>query len=194
MKLAERKLLINESPFRDVEFLEERQQRRRPHILSFEEEDRLLAAAVPHIRALAVLILETGMRSRREALSLRWNDVDFVNDLIRVRESKTIAGERTIPMSGRCKSEALALAQPRRPGFLCLCIPEHAQPSEAVQGFARKLGEHSEESRNTVFLAVRFAAYPGLKIEPGGSVADIRSTNYRARQYEHLEHLRPCCG
>ena len=30
MKLAERKMLINESPFRDVDFLEERKQRRRP--------------------------------------------------------------------------------------------------------------------------------------------------------------------
>src|SRR5262249_19643546 len=68
MKLAERKRLINESPFRDVDFLEERKQRRRPHILTFEEEDRVLAAAAPHIRALAVIILETGMRSRREAL------------------------------------------------------------------------------------------------------------------------------
>ncbi len=92
MKLAERKMLINESPFRDVEFLEERKQRRRPHILTFEEEDRVLAAAPPHVRALAVLILETGMRSRREALSLLWTDVDFVNDLIHVRESKTRAG------------------------------------------------------------------------------------------------------
>jgi integrase len=107
MKLAERKRLINESPFPEVEFLEERKQRRRPHILTFEEEDRILNAAAPHIRALAVLILETGMRSRREALSLLWIDVDFVNDLIRVRESKTRAGERTIPMSGRCKIELL---------------------------------------------------------------------------------------
>jgi integrase len=65
MKLAERKMLINETPFRDVDFFEERKQRRRPHILTFEEEDRMLAAAAPHIRALAVLILETGMRSRR---------------------------------------------------------------------------------------------------------------------------------
>lgn len=69
--------------------------------------ERLLAAAVPHIRALAVFILETGMRSRREAMSLRWSDVDLVNDTIRVRESKTIAGERTIPMSSRCKGELL---------------------------------------------------------------------------------------
>ena len=106
-KLAERKLLISESPFRDVDFLEEHKQRRRPHILTFEEEDRVLNAAVPHIRALAVLILEMGMRSRREALSLLWSDVDFVSDLIRVRESKTRAGERTIPISDRCKIELL---------------------------------------------------------------------------------------
>ena len=70
MKLAERRMLINESPFRDLEFLEERKQRRHPHILTFEEEDRVLAAASPHIRALAVLILETGKRSNREALAL----------------------------------------------------------------------------------------------------------------------------
>ncbi len=38
------------------------------------------------------------MRSRREGLSLLWTDVDFVHDLIRVRESKTQAGER-IPIS-----------------------------------------------------------------------------------------------
>jgi hypothetical protein len=70
MKLEERKMLTSESPFRDVEFLEERKQGRRPHILTFDEEDRVLAAAMPHIRVLTVLILETGMRSNREALAL----------------------------------------------------------------------------------------------------------------------------
>jgi site-specific recombinase XerD len=40
MKLAERKMLITESPFGDVDFLEERKQRRRPHILTFEEETK----------------------------------------------------------------------------------------------------------------------------------------------------------
>jgi integrase len=68
--------------------------RRRPHILTFEEEDRVLAAAVPHIRALAVLILETGMRSRREALSLLWSDVDLVHDIIRVRGARPLRAHR----------------------------------------------------------------------------------------------------
>jgi|SRR5579871_6371330 len=104
MKLARRKRFIRENPVDDVEFLDEGEERT-PHILNFEEEERLLAAAVPHIRALAVLILETGMRSGREALPLRWSDVDFANDLISVRKSKTKAGVRCIPMSNRCKNE-----------------------------------------------------------------------------------------
>ena len=137
MKLAERKMLINDSPFRDVDFLEERKQRRRPHILTFEEEDRVLAAAAPHIRALAVLILETGMRSRREALSLLWSDVDFVNDLIRVRESKTRAGERTIPISGRCKTELLRWRSLLGPEFSSYVFPNMHDPSKPMKDLRR---------------------------------------------------------
>jgi integrase len=137
MKLAERKLLINESPFRDVDFLEERKQRRRPHILTFEEEDRMLAAALPHIRALAVLILETGMRSRREALSLRWSEVDFANDLIRVPESKTRAGERTIPISDRCKTELLRWRSLLGPEFSSYVFPNTHDPSKPLKDLRR---------------------------------------------------------
>jgi integrase len=137
MKLAERKMLISESPFRDVEFLEERKQRRRPHILTFEEEDRLLAAATPHIRALAVLILETGMRSNREALSLPWSDVDFVNNLIQVRESKTRAGERTIPISARCKTELLRWRSLLGPEFSSYVFPNMHDPSKPLSDVRR---------------------------------------------------------
>ncbi len=137
MKLAERKMLINDSPFRDVEFLEERKLRRRPHILTFEEEDRVLAAAAPHIRALAVLILETGMRSRREALSVLWSDVDLVNDMIRVRESKTRAGERTIPISDRCKTELLRWRSLLGPEFSSYVFPNMHDPSKPLKDLRR---------------------------------------------------------
>jgi integrase len=133
MKLAERKMIVSESPFRDVDFYEERKQRRRPHILTFEEEDRLLATAAPHIRALAVLILETGMRSRREALSLLWSDVDFVNDLIHVRESKTRAGERTIPISARCKIELIRWRGLLGPEFSSYVFPSLRDPSKPLK-------------------------------------------------------------
>jgi integrase len=75
--------------------------------LTFDEEERLLAAAEPHIRVLSVLLVETGMRSKREALMLRWEDIDFFGDQIKIRESKTQAGIRNVPLSERCKAELL---------------------------------------------------------------------------------------
>jgi len=137
MRLAERKMLISESPFRDVEFLEERKQRRRPHILTFDEEDRLLTAAMPNVRALAVLILETGMRSSREAMALSWTDVDFVNDLVKVRESKTQAGERTIPISARCKVELLRWRDLLGPQFSSYVFPNMRDPSKPLKDVRR---------------------------------------------------------
>ena len=106
LRLAERKQLISRSPFMQVEFLKQGNPRP-PHIVTFEEEERILTVAVPYIRVLVVLILETGMRSHREALALKWDAIDFVNDFITVRESKTRAGIRNIPLSGRCKTELL---------------------------------------------------------------------------------------
>lgn len=129
-----------------MEFLEERNQRRRPHILTFEEEDRLLAVAVPHIRALTVLILETGMRSRREALSLLWSDVDFVNDLICVRESKTKAGERTIPISGRCKIELLRWKTLLGSEFSPYVFPNLHAPSKPLTDVRRSWAKALEDA------------------------------------------------
>jgi integrase len=107
LRIAERKRLITASPFREAEMLEERKERRQPHILTFKEEEKLLAVASDHIRVLAVLILDTGLRSGREALSLKWEDVDFEDEAIRIRQSKTLAGIRSVPMSSRCKAELL---------------------------------------------------------------------------------------
>jgi integrase len=107
LRIAERKRFIARSPFVEVEFLEERSKRRKPHIVTFDEEGRILKVAAPHIRTLMVVLLETGLRPNREALVLKWDDVDFANDSIRVRESKTYAGIRNIPLSARCKAELL---------------------------------------------------------------------------------------
>jgi integrase len=117
LKIAERKRLIRSAPFREIEMLEERKERRQPHILTFDEEKRLLAAAADHIQVLAILILETGLRSGREALALKWTDIDFVNESIRVRQSKTLAGQRIVPMSSRCNAELLRWHEKFGPNF-----------------------------------------------------------------------------
>lgn len=51
LRLAERKRFITHSPFVEIGLLEERKQRRGPHIVTFEEAERILAVAAPHIRA-----------------------------------------------------------------------------------------------------------------------------------------------
>jgi integrase len=128
LRLAERKRFIARTPFTEVEFLEERSIRRKPHIATYDEEERFLAVADPHIRALAVLILETGLRSNREALVLKWDDIDFDSDTIRVRESKTAAGIRNVPVSGRCKAELLAWRHRVGPEFSPYVFPNMRNP------------------------------------------------------------------
>src|SRR5262249_33739434 len=101
LRIAERRKFIATNPFGEVEMLEERKEGRQPHILTFQEEAKLLALAPNHIRVLVILILETGLRSGREAIALKWKDVDFVAELIRIRHSKSLAGVRNVPMSKR---------------------------------------------------------------------------------------------
>jgi integrase len=132
LRLAERKRLIPRNPFAAVEPLKQRAPRP-PHIVSFDEEEQILSVAVPHIRVLVVLILETGMRSHREALALRWDAIDFTNDSIRVRESKTRAGIRNIPLSDRCKNELLHWREMTDPKFSQFVFPNMRIPSRPMK-------------------------------------------------------------
>jgi integrase len=43
----------------------------------------------------------------REALPLKWLDIDFDNRVLHVRTSKTAAGERIVPLSPYCESALL---------------------------------------------------------------------------------------
>jgi integrase len=108
LKQAERERCVGRSPFGLGKFRQnESRERRKPYILTWEEQAKLLSVARPRIRMLIVLGTETGMRTG-EMLSLRWrDDVDFLNDTIRVERAKTPSGARIVPMSTFCKSELL---------------------------------------------------------------------------------------
>jgi integrase len=99
---------IAESPFtkRQISFHNEVQERRKPRILTFEEEARLLAACSVLLRTVVVLVLETGLRLQSEALRLRWEDIDFESGILYVRRSKTRRGIRDLFLTPRC-TEAL---------------------------------------------------------------------------------------
>src|SRR6266481_1492602 len=107
LKQAERERYIGRSPFDLGKFFaNEYRDRRKPHILSFGEQEKLLAVAPARIRVLTVLGVETGMRTG-EMKRLRWDDIDLLNSSLRVEKSKSRAGIRSVPLSGFCKSELI---------------------------------------------------------------------------------------
>jgi integrase len=107
LKQAERERYVGRSPFDLGKFRQnESKERRKPHILTWDEQEKLLSVAPLRIRMLTVMGVETGMRTG-EMLALRWHDIDFVNNTVRVERSKTQSGVRSVPISALCKSELL---------------------------------------------------------------------------------------
>jgi integrase len=118
LKRADRERYIARNPFETGEFfLEERKGRRQPHIMTYEEETKLLAVSGPLLRALVILLVETGLRVWKEASPLKWTDFDFSNDTFFVRDSKSPAGRRVVPLSSYCKAELLRWQKLTGPAF-----------------------------------------------------------------------------
>jgi integrase len=132
LNLAARQRLIARNPFAEIEFLEERKSRRRPYILSYEEQGRLMAVATPRLRALIALLTETGLRVGREALVLKWTDIDFATSMVTVRESKSLAGRRSVPLSETCKREVTRWKKLTGPEFSSFVFPNPKNPSKPL--------------------------------------------------------------
>jgi integrase len=91
--------LIAANPLNRLHLIKERRKKR--PVMSLEEEQKLLISAAPHLKAIMIAALDTGMR-RGEILKQRWEDVDFSRRLLFVTQSKTAEGEsREIPLTGR---------------------------------------------------------------------------------------------
>jgi integrase len=153
LKLAARQRLIARTPFEEIEFLEERSSRRQPRILSFEEQIKLEAVAPPLLRSLIVVLTEAGLRVGREALRLRWDDVDLVDGLIHMRDSKTVAGRRIVPMSGHCRATLEEWKRTTGPAF-----------SPFVFGNPNNPTIHLKAVRKTWMRALKLAKLPYFPI------------------------------
>lgn len=134
LKQAERERFIPRSPF-DFNrfFLNESKDRRKPHILTRDEQEKLLALAPPRIRVLTVLGVETGMRTG-EMLGLRWDEIDFLNDTLRIVRSKTQSGIRRVPLSGYCKSELMRWRSLVGPEYSDWVFPTLSSRRHPLQG------------------------------------------------------------
>ncbi|MEW6365197.1 MAG: site-specific integrase [Acidobacteriota bacterium] len=84
----------------------------RERYMSYEEEDRLLAVASPHLREVIQVAVHTGLR-RGELLALKWEDVDLERSFLRVRTSKNDR-PRSVPLDGDVKAVLSAMLSRRR--------------------------------------------------------------------------------
>jgi integrase len=99
---------ISQNPCRKVDSLPENNQRTRH--LSFDEEDRLLAALTgdrEYLRTLLTVAIYAGPR-RGELLKLRWSNVDFLLNAINFTETKTNK-DRSVPMEPTVREALSAL-------------------------------------------------------------------------------------
>lgn len=86
---------------------------RRKRVLSKEEERRLYDAIVPdYLKSMVKIFLYSGLR-RQELFKLTWDDADFRNRQIYVRETKT-AKSRYIPINDTVCSELMKLYETRK--------------------------------------------------------------------------------
>jgi integrase len=139
-KLAARRRLIARSPFDEVEFLDERSVRRMPKILSYEEQRRLEAVAAPLLRTLIIVLTDTGLRVRKEALALRWEDVDLSAGVLYVRQSKTPAGRRSVPLTDLCSVTLRDWMRATGPEFSPYVFANPNCPSTHLKGVRKSWG------------------------------------------------------
>jgi len=117
------------------------EQYRRKRVLDREEEQRLFTAIVPeHLKSMVRIFLNTGLR-RQELFKLRWDDVDFRNRQLFVRETKT-AKSRYIPMNKTVYTELMKIYEMRKDDGLVYVNPKTGKGfvcvRKAFQGACRR--------------------------------------------------------
>jgi integrase len=98
--LAVKRKYIPENPAAAVKHFNELRERPVRRMLTVDEEIRIVEAAPPYLRVAIVLLSQTGGRTYSEGLSLRWDQVDFDQQLIRLDNNvKTEGSVAPIPLS-----------------------------------------------------------------------------------------------
>jgi integrase len=161
--------LITTNPMAHVAMVRER--RIKKPIVSVEHEDLLLSVAMPHMKALIMAAIDTGMR-RGELFKQVWEDVDLERGILFVTRSKTAEGDsREIPLTSRL----IALLSERRKQM------EHPTgPVFTFQG--RQVGDLKrswETAQRDAKLSIRYRFHDlrhtfATRLMEAGVVQDIR--------------------
>ena len=74
---------------------------RKPHYVTASEQAKIEAAAPSYLRNIIVIMVEMGLRPYRELTPMRKSQIDLVNGLVHLPDSKTSHGIADMPMTAR---------------------------------------------------------------------------------------------
>jgi integrase len=137
MSRARKMRLILQNPCRDVGKLNERRDRRQAKPLSYEEEARIQRFSSPWLSTLVSLLVETGLRARKEALPLKWSDISLDSEpaYIHVRDSKSAAGLRTVWLTSHCREVLSTWRSVLGPDFSAYVFPSARVPTMHITDY-----------------------------------------------------------
>ncbi len=106
LDLAVRRRYIPENPAVGVKHFQEIHERPEKQMVSAETIEKILNAAAPHLRVGIILLIETGGRTYSECFSLRWDQIDLEQGILRQGNNvKTRASSKPIPLTSRACEE-----------------------------------------------------------------------------------------
>jgi len=134
LNLAVQQRLMGTNPFqqKQVSFLNERSTRRLPTIVDYETERKILAHAAPHTQALTIVLVDTGLRPK-EAMTLRWADINMTERMLTLRASKTSSGIRSIPLTNFCMENLMRWRELLGADFSEYVFPNLSDPSKPIK-------------------------------------------------------------
>jgi integrase len=100
LNVAVRKKLLVSNPCALVEFPVAVKSLFRPHYVSWSEQQQIEFQAPAHLRNVVHIIAETGLRVYKELLPMKKCQVDLVNAVVLIPDSKTPNGVSELPLTG----------------------------------------------------------------------------------------------
>jgi integrase len=99
LNVAVRKRLLTSNPCAMVEFPGTLKGLFRPHYVTWSEQQQIENNAMPHLRNAIRIIVETGLRVKKELLPMKKDQIDFLNAVLWIPDSKTPNGVAEIPLT-----------------------------------------------------------------------------------------------
>lgn len=132
LDLAVKRKYIPENPALMVKHFNELRERPVRRMLTVEEEQRILDAAPLYLRVAIILLSQTGGRTYSEGFSLRWDQVDFENQVIRLDNNvKTAGSAEPVPLSGYA-CEVLRAWKAEQGSTTPYIFPSPRRPSQPI--------------------------------------------------------------